>query len=122
MKTGWVIAVEDLHAKDKAFKVVNKSREEASKKVAKLTERYESIQKGRFKIAIMAPHTEIDIENRIKIRCKKTDECTARLIFAYLHELTPFCYKQTDEFAFMEVDINEHLNSALENLDYSIVE
>jgi hypothetical protein len=122
MKTGWVIAVEDLHAKDKAFKVISKSREEAAEKAAKLSERYESIEKDRFKVSIASPHTEIDVENRIKIRCKKTEQCPTKLLFSYLHDLSPFCYKQTDEFAFIEIDINENLNAALASVEYSVVE
>lgn len=121
MKTGWVIAVEDLQAKDRAFKVINKSREEAVEKVSSLSERYEKIEKGRFDVTIVGPHVEANLDNRIKIRCKKTEECPTKLLFSYLHDLNPFCYKQTDEFAFMEIDINQNLNESLKNIEFEMV-
>ena len=122
MKTGWVIAVEDLHAKDKAFKLVNKTREEVSLKVDKLSKRYESIQAGRFRVGITSPHTEVDMENRIRIKCLRTEECPTKLLFAYLHDLNPFCYKQTDLHDFMEINISSSLNDALSKVDYSVEE
>jgi len=120
MKTGWVIAVEDLHAKDKAFKLITKTREEVVSRVDKLSERYESIQAGRFRVAITSPHTEIDVENRIRIKCHRTEECTTRLLFVYLHDLNPFCYKQTDEHDYMEINISSGLNDALSKVAYSV--
>lgn len=121
MTTGWVIAVEDLRAKDRAFKIINKSRQETSEKVNKLKARYDSIEEGRFSVSIASPHTEIDVENRIKIRCKKTEHCSSRLLFSYLHDLNPFCYKQTEESTFMEIDVNAGLNDALANIEYDVV-
>ena len=121
MKTGWVIAVEDLHAKDKAFKLINKTREEVSSKADKLSKRYESIQAGRFKVSITSPHTEIDVESRIKIKCLRTEECPTKLLFAYLHDLNPFCYRRTENHDYMEINISEGITEALAKVEYSMV-
>ena len=89
MTTGFVIAVEDLEAKDKAFKCVLSSREETQTKATQLLERYENLYtKDRFRINIISPLVEVDVTQRICV--KATTEVSIKEQFNCLHELNPF--------------------------------
>jgi hypothetical protein len=107
MKTGWVLSITDLQAKDKAFKHYSKSRSEVALKATELLERYESVYgKDRFRIEISSPHTEIEIENRMKVYRSLKDKTLSEL-FGELHDLNPFMYKTEGDMAFFEVDLQD---------------
>jgi hypothetical protein len=109
MKTGWVLSITDLQAKDKAFKHYSKSRSEVALKATELLERYESVYgKDRFRIEISSPHTEIEIENRMKVS-HHLEGYTLPELFGKLHDLNPFMYKTEGNIVFFEVDLQEQL-------------
>ena len=107
MKTGWVLLVSDMHAKDRAFKTIQKTRSEASEKVVALTKKYEEIEEGRFKVTLTSPHCELDIEKRVKLKCRLSEEMNAAMAMSYFYDRNPFCYATDDAFAFIEVNAFE---------------
>jgi hypothetical protein len=116
VKTSWVIAVEDLLAKDKAFKTIHKTRKEVDKKVSDLTERYESIEAERFSVFVVAPNGEVDPTQRLKLKFDKPKDGGLKLLFAYLHEFNPFCYAQTEQHAWIEIDQLENYQEELSHI------
>ena len=107
MKTGWVLSITDLHAKDKAFKRFSKPRKEVAVKAEELLARYESVfEKDRFKIEISSPHTEIDPSDRMKLSCSAGN---IKELFGQLHDLNPFMFKTDDTNVFFEVDLTDEV-------------
>jgi hypothetical protein len=104
MNVGWVLSVADLRAKDKAFKTLLKSKEDASTKVEDLSKKYDAIEEGRFRVSLVAPHVEVDVDQRMRIKCNLTEEITCSSALSYLHQFNPFCYGLGDGSAFIEMD------------------
>lgn len=101
MKTGWVISVTDLQANDKAFKCYLQNREAVAKKVETLSS---TVEEDKFKILISSPHVEVDIEKRMAIKCQLSEEHSAALAFAELHDLNPFLFRVEGSEALFEID------------------
>ncbi len=107
MKTGWVLSITDLEAKDKAFKCFVKTRKEVSEKADELLERYQNLfGEDRFKIEITSPHSEIDLAERMQVSCQLDVSLGEQ--FGKLHELNPFLMK-SDGTTIFEIDLAEEV-------------
>lgn len=106
MNTNWVISIIDLHAKDRAFKCVNKSREEASIKANSLLQKYENaFEKDRFRIEVSELNAEIDIKTRVKV----SGQGNLGELFTELHELDPFMFKEEGNQFLFEINKTDNL-------------
>jgi len=101
---GWIICVEDSVAKDKATKLVRGDRETAEAKRDSLQEKYDAIQKNRFRVVISAPVNEIELESQAKVKFTLPDELDSSLMMRVVSEIDPFLVSEDENM--IELDSN----------------
>ncbi len=107
MKNGWIVSVEDKKAGDSACKLYFLDKETLNERMNSLKERYDAIQKNRFKIKGNIPYAEVDPTQRTRLRISKIDDAPLKEILGLLSSLNPFLYKEDDAFFYIETNTSE---------------
>jgi hypothetical protein len=79
------------------------SREVINKKISILKDKYDSIEKDRFKVLIESPYSELDILNNRFVRCEKKEGVSTKDLLDILVGVGAFLIKEDSTSVVFEI-------------------
>ena len=100
MKTGWVVCANDKTKNERGYSVVFGERKLAKRKASKIEKKFED----RFKLSTNAPYQEVEIQDRVVLKCILPSDWNTDKLLTTLNDHIPFLHRHQPPVCFVEIE------------------